>query len=42
MRLTTSERALLAPDFLLHKKSIARVAAPPLSQKGTLGSPVRL
>ena len=29
-------------DFLFHKKSVTRSTVPPLSQKVTLGSPVRL
>ena len=37
----TSERALLAPIFFT-KKSIARAAAPPFSQRGSLASAIRL
>ena len=36
-----SERTLLRSDFSL-EKSVTRAVIPPLSQKGTLGSPVHL
>ena len=37
-----NRNGLCSVPIFLHKKSVTRAVVPPLSQKGTLGSPVRL